>query len=101
MFQKLLFTSALEARLEAAVKLGCDLQGLKALYPPEGGKGSIQLVASDLSRLEPEEFLNDTVIDYFIKCALFFQSLESLVHKQELVALCSHVPHSLSAMLKF
>lgn len=43
------------------------LQGLKALFPPEGGKDSVQIVASDLSRLDPEEFLNDTIIDYFMK----------------------------------
>ena len=43
------------------------LQGLKALYPPSGGPDSVQVVASDLCRLDPDEFLNDTIIDFFIK----------------------------------
>lgn len=57
----------LPQRLGDAVAMRLFMQGLKALYPPEGGKGSIQLVATDLSRLDPGEFLNDTVIDYFSK----------------------------------
>ena len=46
---------------------GPRLQGLKALYPPEGGADSVEIVASDLSRLDETEFLNDTIIDFFIK----------------------------------
>ena len=45
------------------------MQGLKALYPPDGGTDSVQVVASDLARLDPDEFLNDTIIDFFIKWA--------------------------------
>ena len=58
--------------------LNCFLQGLKALYPPGGGPDSVQVVASDLARLDPDEFLNDTIIDFFIKCIfhLFLQPLE-------------------------
>ena len=43
------------------------MQGLKALYPSKGGPDSVQVVASDLARLDPDEFLNDTIIDFFIK----------------------------------
>eukprot|EP00879_Flechtneria_rotunda_P033762 GHRR01037515.1.p2 GENE.GHRR01037515.1~~GHRR01037515.1.p2 ORF type:complete len:140 (+),score=24.36 GHRR01037515.1:244-663(+) len=43
------------------------LQGLQAVYPPEGGVGAVHIVADDLARLDPDEFLNDTIIDYYIK----------------------------------
>lgn len=42
------------------------VQGLRALYPERGGKGSVGLYAKDLDRLEATEFLNDSVIDFYI-----------------------------------
>ena len=45
-------------------------QGLKALYPREGGAGAVEVTPSDLARLDPDEFLNDTIIDFYMKCAL-------------------------------
>jgi sentrin-specific protease 7 len=42
-------------------------QGLRCLYPPDGGRGAVEVVAEDLARLDPDEFLNDTIIDYYIK----------------------------------
>ncbi len=73
--------------------LNFSLQGLKALYPPGGGPDSVQVVASDLARLDPDEFLNYTIIDFFIKCIfhLFLQPLEFL---SERVGLC-HRPCNL------
>ena len=47
---------------------------MKALYPQAGGPDSIQIVASDLSRLDPDEFLNDTIIDFFMKSVLHILS---------------------------
>lgn len=44
-------------------------QGLKALYPREGGPGAVEVTPSDLARLDPDEFLNDTIIDFYMKCA--------------------------------
>ena len=43
------------------------LQGMKAQYPPGGGKHSVEVDGEDLGRLEDLEFLNDTVIDLYIK----------------------------------
>ncbi|KAG2502197.1 hypothetical protein HYH03_000684 [Edaphochlamys debaryana] len=48
-------------------KLSVKLAGLKCCFPPGGTKLSVEVVADDLSRLEPGEFLNDTCIDFFIK----------------------------------
>ncbi len=44
-------------------------QGLKALYPPDGGVGAVELLPSDLAHLDDQEFLNDTVIDFYMKRA--------------------------------
>ena len=45
------------------------LQGLRALYPGPGIAGAVELLPADLARLDPEEFLNDTIIDFWMKCA--------------------------------
>lgn len=42
-------------------------QGLRCVYPPEGGRASVEVWADDLSRLADDEFLNDTVIDFYMK----------------------------------
>lgn len=44
-----------------------QLQGLRCRMPPEGGPGSVEFTAADLARLEPDEFLNDTAIDYYLR----------------------------------
>ena len=46
-----------------------DSQGLKATYPKEGGEGAVGITPLDLARLSPGEFLNDTIIDFYMKCA--------------------------------
>ena len=43
------------------------MQGLKALYPEHGGPGSVEVVPPDLVRLQPGEFLNDTIIDFYMR----------------------------------
>eukprot|EP00803_Ostreobium_quekettii_P001019 evm.model.scf_650.6 EVM.evm.TU.scf_650.6 scf_650:55196-70872(-) len=43
------------------------LKDVKAVYPPEGGFGAVEITMEDLKRLEPSEFLNDTIIDYYTK----------------------------------
>jgi len=43
------------------------LKGLKCLYPISGGPGSVELNALDVARLDEYEFLNDSVIDFYIK----------------------------------
>jgi len=42
------------------------LQGLRCLMPPTGGPGSVEFTAGDYARLGPDEFLNDTAIDYYL-----------------------------------
>ena len=37
------------------------------VFPP-GDKEAVEVTAADLARLDPDEFLNDTVIDYYTKC---------------------------------
>lgn len=43
------------------------MQGLKCLYPPGGGPGAVEVTHLDLPRLDAEEFLNDTVIDFYVR----------------------------------
>jgi Ulp1 family protease len=40
---------------------------LKALYPADGGPGAVEVLPADLVRLQPGEFLNDTIIDFYMK----------------------------------
>ena len=37
------------------------------VFPP-GDKEAVEVTAADLARLDPDEFLNDTIIDYYTKC---------------------------------
>lgn len=37
------------------------------VYPPDG-TGSISVTAADYDRLQPDEFLNDTLIEYGMRC---------------------------------
>ena len=39
----------------------------RVIYPKRGGRGSVQVSGSDLARLKPDECLNDTCIDLYIK----------------------------------
>ena len=38
-----------------------------ALYPPTGDTHAVEVSAADLFHLQPSEFLNDTVIDLYLK----------------------------------
>lgn len=42
-------------------------QGMRCVYPPGGGRAAVEVWADDLNRLEPQEFLNDTVIDFYMR----------------------------------
>jgi Ulp1 family protease len=43
------------------------LQGLTTQYPPGGGRGAVVVGPEDMEFLEPDAFLNDTVLDFYIK----------------------------------
>lgn len=47
-------------------------QGSRCVYPPAEPGGAalaqVEVVAEDLDRLGEEEFLNDTLIDFYLKC---------------------------------
>jgi ubiquitin-like-specific protease 1C/D len=43
------------------------MEGHKVAYPSRDDPEAVEIVHSDLLRLAPEEFLNDTVIDFYIK----------------------------------
>lgn len=43
------------------------MQGLRMVYPPAGGRGSVEVLPEDLARLDDEEDLNDTIIDFYLK----------------------------------
>ena len=45
------------------------LQGLKALYPQDRRVDAIEITPVDLAHLDDEEFLNDTIIDFYMKRA--------------------------------
>ncbi len=42
-------------------------EGLRVTYPPEGGRNAVALTAKDLEHLDPEMFLNDTLIDFYMR----------------------------------
>ena len=56
------------------------MQGLKALYPEWGGPGAVEVVPADLVRLQPGEFLNDTIIDFYMRWGSSCQSKRADVH---------------------
>lgn len=64
-------------------------QGLKALYPEKGGPGAVEVVPADLVRLQPGEFLNDTIIDFYMRCAPFLLRLLTGICCQLAVFACS------------
>ncbi|KAJ2491417.1 hypothetical protein IWW37_002301 [Coemansia sp. RSA 2050] len=47
-------------------KVGVNVYSLKFEYPPDGGK-SIYVGGSDISRLRSGEFLNDTIIEFYMR----------------------------------
>jgi hypothetical protein len=51
-------------------------KGMKCLFPPAGGPGAVEVTHLDLPRLDPDEFLNDTVIDFYIRWVLSWRQLE-------------------------
>lgn len=58
-------------KLHTVIDTFCQIrcrQGCVAVYPP-GRADGVEVRGSDLARLEPDEFLNDTVIDLYIRCA--------------------------------
>ena len=48
----------------------CGMQGLRAVYPKPGSKGAVEVLPADLARLDEGEFLNDTIIDFWMRSAL-------------------------------
>ena len=46
------------------------LAGLRCVMPPWGGPGSVEFTAADYARLGPDEFLNDTAIDYYLRMCM-------------------------------
>ena len=55
------------ASVGAAPLPAVQLQGLRCLMPPGGGPGAVEFTADDFARLAPEEFLNDTAIDFYLR----------------------------------
>jgi hypothetical protein len=57
-----------------------------AVYPPQGGTGAISISRGDRLRLDPGEFLNDTLIEFGLKCVvskmLTIADLISYSHKR-------------------
>lgn len=43
-------------------------QGLQCVFPPGGGSGAVSVPARDLVWLDPGNFLNDTIIDFYLRC---------------------------------
>lgn len=37
------------------------------VFPREGGAGSVDLTPADLACLDPKRFLNDNLIDFYLK----------------------------------
>lgn len=54
-------------RVNAYRSLSQKLSGLKVVFPPSGTVHAVEINAEDLAHLETEEFLNDTVIDFYCK----------------------------------
>ncbi|CAM6110441.1 unnamed protein product [Calypogeia fissa] len=48
-------------------RLSSSLEGVRIAYPSRDDPEAIEVEYHDLHRLEPMEFLNDTVIDFYIK----------------------------------
>lgn len=40
------------------------------MYPPDEPKRALIVKASDLQHLKDEEFLNDTVMEFYVRCVL-------------------------------
>lgn len=54
-------------RQSSKVETDPVLDELRCSMPPAGGHGSVSFVLRDYFRLGPEEFLNDSCIDYYMK----------------------------------
>ena len=67
------------------------------VFPP-GDKEAVEVTAGDLARLDPGEFLNDTVIDYYIKCASKKSLIMTLTLTPSLEALSSTITSSAPGM---
>eukprot|EP00894_Picocystis_sp_ML_P005100 jgi/Pico_ML_1/55617/g1281.t2 len=64
-------TPEAQMKLDSAMvevrSLSQKLSGLKVVFPPSGTVHAVEINAEDLAHLETEEFLNDTVIDFYCK----------------------------------
>ena len=60
------------------------LKGLRCVMPPGGGANAVEFTAIDYLRLGPDEYLNDTAIDYYLRMLLY--SLEK--EKPEVAQRC-------------
>ena len=58
---------------------GADARPHAALYPQHGDTHAVEVSASDLFHLQPSEFLNDTVIDLYLKK---LERVRSMTRKQ-------------------
>ena len=61
------------------------MQGLRAVYPKPGSKGAVEVLPADLARLDEGEFLNDTIIDFWMRCALITFSQFQPQHRLEVL----------------
>ena len=43
------------------------MQDMRCVYPPDRKLDVVEMTEYDLARLDDEEFLNDTVIDFYAK----------------------------------
>ena len=56
-----------KTRQSSKIETDPILDELRCSMPPAGGHGSVSFVLRDYFRLGPEEFLNDSCIDYYMK----------------------------------
>lgn len=61
-----------------------------AVYPP-GLPNGVEVRGSDLARLDDDEFLNDTVIDLYIRCRHVRRQLLVVYHAMRMLVLLRRV----------
>eukprot|EP00890_Picochlorum_soloecismus_P002332 jgi/Picsp_1/309/NSC_00308-R1_protein len=56
-----------QTRRNSVLQTDPILDQLKSLMPPQGGTGAVRFTVRDYLRLAPEEFMNDSCIDYYLR----------------------------------